>query len=50
MRKMLDMVDLKAIEALATYGPRSISEVSKKYKFQLKHCAKGLNASTPRLF
>jgi len=30
MRKMLDMVDLKAIEALATHGPRSISEVSKK--------------------
>lgn len=30
MHKLLDMVDLKAIEALATYGPRNISDVSKK--------------------
>jgi len=30
MHKMLDLVDLKAIEALTTYGPRNISEVSRK--------------------
>lgn len=30
MHKMLDLVDLKAIEALATYGPRNVSGVSRK--------------------
>jgi len=30
MHKMLDLVDLKAIEALATYGPRNVSGISRK--------------------
>lgn len=30
MHKMLDLVDLKAIEALATYGPRNVSRVSRE--------------------
>ena len=30
MHKRLDLLDLKAIEALATYGPRNLSEVSRK--------------------
>jgi len=49
MYKPFDMVDLKVLEALATYGPRNVTEVSRKLRMPaetLRKKLKRLNSQT----
>ena len=50
MHKMLDLVDLKAIEALATYGPRNISGVSRKLQIPAETLRKRIKRIYLRTF
>jgi DNA-binding Lrp family transcriptional regulator len=49
MHKPFDMVDLKVLEALETYGPRNVTEVSRKLRMPaetLRKKLKRLNSQT----
>ncbi len=39
MHKPFDMVDLKVLEALDTYGPRNVTEVSRKLRMPDRNLA-----------
>jgi DNA-binding Lrp family transcriptional regulator len=50
MNKPFDMVDLKAFEALATYGPRNVTEVSRKLRMPAETLRKKLGRLNSQTF
>jgi DNA-binding Lrp family transcriptional regulator len=50
MHKPFDMIDLKVLEALETYGPRNVTEVSRKLRMPPETLRKRLNRLNSQTF